>query len=177
MLSERDSEDYLTDVLTEKTVEFISGYDKDQPFMVSMWYYNVHGPHVGRKDFVEKYKEMGLTGKDAQYAAMVSAMDESVGRVRAALDENGLAENTVVLLISDQGGMFSQAPLSGGKRGGNTLDEGGVRVSFIVHYPGVTEVSSEYDQPIQTTSVFPTQVEMASGYLMRNNRFCIRIII
>ncbi|RTE54023.1 sulfatase [Arenibacter aquaticus] len=154
---------YLTDVLTNGAEKFISEYDKDQPFMLSLWYYNVHGPHIGRKDWVEQYEKEGLTGKDAEYAAMVSAMDESVGKVRKALNDKSLANNTVIILLSDQGGYFSNAPLSGGKTGGNTLGEGGARVPFIIHYPGVTKSNANCDVPVQSIDLFPTLVEIAAG--------------
>jgi arylsulfatase A-like enzyme len=163
-------EDYLTDVLTTKTEDFIKTYDKDQPFMLSLWYYNVHGPHVGRKDWVEKYKKEGLEGKYLQYAAMISAMDESVGRVREALKEKGIEDNTVFIFTSDQGGYFTNAPLSGGKIGGNTLGEGGARVPFMINYPGVTKAGTDTSTPIQTLDLYPTLVEIASGKLCTDSQ-------
>ncbi|MGB5436526.1 MAG: sulfatase [Maribacter sp.] len=156
------NDEYLTDVLTDGAEKFISDYDREQPFMLSLWYYNVHGPFVGRKDWLEKYKAAGLVGEYAEYAAMVSAMDESVGRVRKALEAKGIAENTVVILLSDQGGKFTNAPLSGGKIG-NTLGEGGARVPFIVYYPEVTKSGSVTDTPVQSIDLYPTLVEIASG--------------
>jgi len=155
-------DEYLTDALTDGAEKFISEYDKEQPFMLSMWYYTVHGPFVGRKDWLEKYKAEGLEGDYAEYAAMVSSMDESVGRVRKALEKKGISENTVVILMSDQGGKFTNAPLSGGKTGGNTLGEGGARVPFIVNYPGVTASGSETNTPVQSVDLYPTLVEIAS---------------
>ncbi|UXX81089.1 sulfatase [Reichenbachiella carrageenanivorans] len=163
MLSEFGSEDYLTDVLTDKAEDFIKNHDRKQPFMLSMWYYNVHGPHRGRKDFLEQYKKEGLEDRYANYAAMVSAMDESVGRVRQALAEEGLDKNTIIIFTSDQGGYFTNAPLSGGKTGGNTLGEGGARVPFMILYPGVTTPNTTTGQPIQTLDVYPTLIEIASG--------------
>lgn len=155
--------DYLTDVLTDKAVDFIETYDKKQPFMMSFWYYSVHGPSIGRKDLLKKYQDAGLEGKYAHHAAMVEAMDESVGRVRKALEEKGIAENTVLIVLSDQGGLYTNAPLSGGKRGGNTLGEGGARVPFMVYYPGVTKPNTESKVPVQSIDLFPTIVEIASG--------------
>lgn len=155
--------DYLTDVLTDKATSFIRDYDKQQPFMLSFYYYTVHGPQEGRKDLVKKYKEEGFEGKYAEYAAMVTAMDESVGRIRKAMQQKGIAENTVIILLSDQGGFFSNAPLSGGKTGGNTLGEGGARVPLLVHYPGVTKASTTINTPVQSLDIYPTLVEIASG--------------
>ena len=154
---------YLETVLANRAIDFISNYKKDKPFMLSYFHYDVHGPQIGRKDWVEQYKKEGLKGKDAEYAAMISAVDESVGRVRKALVEKGIADNTVIIFTSDQGGFFSNAPLSGGKTGGNTLGEGGARVPFLIYYPGVTKAKTVSDIPIQTTDVFPTLIDIASG--------------
>ncbi|WP_422080906.1 sulfatase [Ulvibacterium sp.] len=155
--------DYLTDVLTDNAVDFIDSYDKDQPFVLTFWYYSVHGPSIGRKDLLAKYQKQGLEGKYAHHAAMVEAMDESVGRVRQALEDKGIADNTVVILISDQGGAYSNAPFRGGKKGGDTLAEGGARVPMIVYYPGVTQANSICETPVQSIDVYPTLVEIASG--------------
>lgn len=156
-------EDYLTDVLTDQAVAMIETYDRPQPFMLSFWSYNVHSPFVGRRDWLKIYEEKGLEGKFAHYAAMVSAMDESVGRIRQACEQKGIADNTVFLFLSDQGGYFDNAPLSGGKRGGNTLGEGGARIPLIIHYPGLTEANSRCDVPVQSLDIFPTLMEIASG--------------
>ncbi len=160
-----DSQDgsYLTDVLTQKSKDFIANYAQEKPFMLSLWYYSVHAPHIGRKDLVAKFKAKGLEGKYAEYAAMVASVDASIGEIRKTLQEKGLAENTVLMFISDQGGFFTNAPLSGGKIGGNTLGEGGARVPFLVYYPGVTKPSSETQIPVQSIDIYPTLVEIASG--------------
>lgn len=160
--------DYLTDVLTDGAVDFIKGYDKDQPFMLSFWYYSVHGPSVGRKDLLKKYQDAGLKGKYAHHAAMVEAMDESVGRVRKAITEKGIADNTVIIVLSDQGGAYTNAPLSGGKKGGNTLGEGGARVPFMIYYPKVTTPNTVSSVPVQSIDLYPTLMEIASGKKYEN---------
>ena len=154
---------YLTDMLTDNAEEFILKYDKKQPFLLNMWYYNVHSPFIGRKDLVEKYEKEGLTGTDAVYAAMVTSMDESVGRIRAALKKKGVADNTVIIFSSDQGGFFQNAHLRGGKRGGETLCEGGSRVPLIIYYPGKPAMKQTYSEPVQTLDIYPTLVQIASG--------------
>ncbi|WP_373521873.1 sulfatase [Aquiflexum sp.] len=156
------TEDYLTDILTDKAVDFLNNYKQENPFMLTFWYYNVHSPFVGRKDLVDHFLAKGYESKEATYAAMVASVDESVGRVREALKQNGLDENTVILLISDQGGFYSNAPLSGAKTGGNTLGEGGARVPLYVYYPGLTIPGHTINTPIQTVDVFPTLIEIAS---------------
>ncbi|MGY5353234.1 sulfatase [Wenyingzhuangia sp. IMCC45533] len=155
--------DYLTDVLTNGAVDFIKDYDKKNPFMLTFWYYSVHGPSVGRKDLLAKYQARGIQGKYAHHHAMVEAMDESVGKVRKALEDKGIADNTVIILLSDQGGAYTNAPLRGGKKGGDTLAEGGARVPFMILYPGVTKPNTESFVPVQSIDVFPTLLEIASG--------------
>ncbi len=120
--------EYLTDKLTEGAVGFIEHCADKQPFLLNVWYYAVHDPHIGRKDLINKYLRKGMARKRAEYAAMVEAVDISVGRIRDAIQQKGLAGNTVFIFLSDQGGDFSNAPLRGGKRGGDTLAEGGSRV-------------------------------------------------
>lgn len=155
--------EYLTDVLTDEAEKFIREYDKDKPFMLSLWYYTVHGPHIGKKELVQKYLDAGLEESYANYAAMVETMDISVGRVRKALKERGLDDNTVVIFTSDQGGAFQNGSLRGGKKGGFTLCEGGARVPLSIYYPGVTEAGSSSNTPVQTLDLFPTLCEIASG--------------
>ena len=155
--------DYLTDVLTDGAVNFIKDYDKDEPFMLSFWYYSVHGPSIGREDLLKKYQDAGLKGKYAHHAAMVEAMDESVGRVREAIEAKGIADNTVIIIMSDQGGAYTNAPLSGGKKGGNALGEGGARVPLLINYPGITKANTETNIPVQSIDLYPTLMEIASG--------------
>jgi len=157
-----EKERYLTDKLTDEAVSFIKSYDNDQPFMLSFWYYNVHSPHIGRKDLVEHFESKGLEGKLAQYAAMVKATDESIGRVREALDKKGIAKDTIVILLSDQGGAFDNPPFHGGKMI-DTLYEGGARVPFFFYWPGVTEPNETNNSIVQSTDLFPTLIEIAGG--------------
>ena len=160
---EEETEEYLTDRLTDEVVSFIESYENEQPFMVSFWYYNVHTPHIPRRDLLPLFEgKEGLEGRRAAYAAQVMAVDESIGRVRAALKYKGLDKDTVVILTSDQGSYFELAPYRGGKRI-DTLGEGGARVPFIVSWPGITKPASQNHSIIQTTDVFPTLVELAGG--------------
>lgn len=157
-----EKERYLTDRLTDEAVSFIEQYDRDQPFMLSFWYYNVHGPHQGREDYVKHFEAKGLTGKYAHYAAMVKSVDDSVGRVRKAIRDKGIEENTIVFFLTDQGGYFENPPFHGGKRV-DTLYEGGSRVPFVFYWPGVTETGARNDSIVQSTDLFPTLIEIAGG--------------
>ncbi|NNE00910.1 MAG: sulfatase [Pirellulaceae bacterium] len=153
---------YLTDTLTDQSVAFIDDYDRDQPFMLSMWYYNVHRPPVGRTDLVNHFLEKGHDEVDAIYAAQVKAVDESVGRIRDALAKNELNRNTVVILLSDQGSWYQNLPLRGSKRV-DTLGEGGARVPMMIHWPGVTKPKTTNHSLVQSTDLFPTLIEIAGG--------------
>ncbi|MEM8952633.1 MAG: sulfatase-like hydrolase/transferase [Verrucomicrobiota bacterium] len=160
---EEEKERYLTDKLTDETVAFIEDYDRNQPFMISLWYYGVHKPHIGRKDLVKHFEDKGLEGAEAQYAAMIASVDESVGRVRDTLKAKGVDKDTLIVFTSDQGSWWENPPFRGSKRT-DTLGEGGARVPFFVHWPGVTPAKGATNTSIvQTTDLFPTFVEIAGG--------------
>ena len=159
---DEEEDRYLPDKLTDEVVQFIETYDRDQPFMLSFWYYSVHSPHIGRQDYVEHFKSKGYAGKYAEYLAMLKSVDDSIGRVRTALETKGIADDTVLIFLSDQGGYFENKPFRGGKMGGTALYEGGARVPFIIHWPGVTQ-SVKNASVVQTPDLFPTLIEIAGG--------------
>ncbi len=154
---------FMSDYVTDKAVDLIDNYDGDKPFQMSLFYYDVHTPNLGRKDLVEKYKKEGMSSRDANYAAQVAVVDMSVGEVRKALERNGLAENTVVIFFSDQGGPFSNYPLRGCKLIDDTLAEGGIRVPLAIYYPGSDMMAKTCDVPVSAIDLYPTFVEIASG--------------
>lgn len=157
-----DNNTYLTDKLTNEATDFISNYKKESPFLLNFSYYSVHTPHQGRKDLVAYYKEKGLEDRYANYAAMVKATDESVGKVLEAIRAKGIEKNTVIVFISDQGGFFENKPFRGGKMK-ETLFEGGARVPFFINWPGVSKPDSKNLSVVQSTDIFPTLVEIAGG--------------
>lgn len=156
-----DNNRYLTDKLTDEAVNFIESYDRDSSFMLTFSYYSVHSPHIGREDLVKHFEDKGLEGKFLQYAAMLKATDESVGRVMKAISKKGISENTILIFLSDQGGYFDNAPLRGGKMK-ETLYEGGSRVPFFFYWPGVTS-PQRVSEVVQSTDLFPTLVDLAGG--------------
>jgi len=162
-LSEGKAGDYLTDRLTDEAEKFIER-SKDKPFFLYLAHFAVHTPVQGRPDLVAKYKakvKAGMTHTNAAYAAMVESLDASVGRVRAKLADLKLADRTVVVFASDNGGRIpttSNRPLRYGKA---SAYEGGVRVPLVVHWPGVTKPASVSDAPVITMDLFPTLAEVA----------------
>lgn len=152
---------YLTDKLTDEAVRIIETHDRHKPFSLTLSYHAVHAPYKGRKDLVRHFEDKGLKGDMVHHAAMVKAVDESVGRVRQALRKKGIEETTLVFLLSDQGSGFTGAELRGGKNG-DSLYEGGKRIPFIVSWPGVT-APGRNNSIVASTDVFPTLVEVAGG--------------
>ncbi len=177
--------EYLTDRFTDEALKFIE-VNKDRPFLLYLPHYAVHVPVQGKKELVDKYTEKaarlpaekqepgfvpeGRTKErtnqnHAIYAAMVQSLDESVGRVMEKLRSLELQENTVVIFMSDNGGLStsegwptSNLPLRAGK---GWLYEGGIREPMIVKWPGVTKAGAVCSVPVTSTDFYPTMLEMA----------------
>jgi arylsulfatase A-like enzyme len=166
---------YLADFLTDKAVDFIRRH-KDGPFFLYLPHFGVHSPHEAKQELIDKFKGKSTAGghHDPTYAAMIASVDQSVGRVLALLDELKLADNTLVVFTSDNGGVGGYAregirksagitdnvPLRGGK---GMLYEGGIRVPYIFRWPGKIAPGSVCDQPIISVDMFPTLFELAGG--------------
>jgi arylsulfatase A-like enzyme len=169
-LTARNDEEYLTDRLSEEAEAFIEK-NKDKPFFLYLAHYAVHIPLQGKKDLIEKYDKKDKPAKgqnNAIYAAMVQSMDEGVGRVMKKLDELKLADNTVVIFTSDNGGLSvkegpntpstDNAPLRAGK---GYLYEGGIREPFILRWPGVVKAGSVCEVPVASQDLYPTILQLA----------------
>jgi arylsulfatase A-like enzyme len=183
--------EHLTARLANETATFIRKH-KDEPFLAYLSFYSVHTPLMAPDDLVEKYqtkaRRLGLDDSQAfgdeeqvwhnakqprrvrqlqahaTYAAMVESMDTAVGKVLSTLDELGLADNTIVCLTSDNGGLStsegsptSNLPLRGGK---GWLYEGGIREAFLIRAPGVTKAGGTHDQPVMSIDFYPTIAEL-----------------
>jgi arylsulfatase A-like enzyme len=160
-LEEAPDGEYLTDRLAAEAVKFIAA-NKGRPFFLYLPHYAVHTPLRAKKELQAKYRP-GRPGTQGNpiYAAMVESMDESVGRVLTALDDHKLADNTLVIFTSDNGGLATaegkntpatiNAPLREGK---GWLYEGGIRAPLIVRGPGVKPGTTPV--PASSIDVFPT---------------------
>jgi len=144
-------------------VKFIER-EKDRPFFLYFPHFAVHMPIQGRPDLVAKFRAIpraGLTHSNAVYAAMLASLDDTVGRVRRKLEDLRLADHTVIVFASDNGGRIpttSNHPLRAGK---GSCYEGGTRVPMIVYWPGVTKASTVCDTPVMSIDMYPTFLEMA----------------
>lgn len=167
--------EYLTDRMTVEAEKFIT--DKSgQPFLLYMPYYGVHTPLQAKKEDVEYFRSKispGANHVNPTYAAMIKSVDESVGRIVALLNKLGIAENTLVVFTSDNGGLIgglnninnritSNVPLRMGK-GSNY--EGGIRVPAIFSWKGRIKPGSVSNVPIIGTDLFPTLAALGRGII------------
>ncbi|MEM0965799.1 MAG: sulfatase [Verrucomicrobiota bacterium] len=157
--------EYLPDRLAREAVAFIEA-NKDQPFMVTMWNYTVHSPIETTQELTEKYKARKQAGADISnpvYAGMIEAADSVLGSILEKLDELGLAENTLVLLTSDNGGFNYFIPNDQPRlrKTKSWLYEGGLRVPLIVRWPEKIPAGTVNDTRVTHVDFFPTFMEAA----------------
>jgi arylsulfatase A-like enzyme len=168
--------EYLADFLTDRAVDFIQRH-KDQPFLLYLPHFGVHAPHDAKPELIKHFQpKPGVDGHNSPtYAAMIASIDESVGRVMKTLDALKLADNTVLIFTSDNGGVggyiregikrgggdiTDNAPLRSGK---GSLYEGGTRDPFIIRWPGVTPAGSTCNVPTIHVDLYPSMLELASA--------------
>ncbi len=165
--------EYLTDYLTRKALEFMEEY-QHQPFYLQLSYYTPHTPLQSPEPLVQKYQQKkGVKGHDnPTYAAMIESLDKGVGQLMDKLDDLGIAENTIFIFYSDNGGVggygylnheedniTDNAPLKGGK---TTYYEGGIRVPLIIRWPKVIQAGTQSEEPVIGMDFYPTFLEAAS---------------
>jgi arylsulfatase A-like enzyme len=164
---------YLTDMFSDRAVGFLE-HKPEAPFFLYLAYNAVHHPWQVPETYLERTKHLA-GGEDRRFfAAMILAMDDGIGRVLDTLDEEGIADETMVIFLSDNGSprgqglkpvpkdetiargetvMSSPGPHRGFK--GDTY-EGGVRVPFTIRWPGHIEAGSRYDLPVSALDIAPT---------------------
>ncbi|MGB0419146.1 MAG: sulfatase [Opitutales bacterium] len=179
--------EHLEDRMADEAIRFIHQH-KDRPFLLNYWAFSVHSPWFAKEALLQKYraKAQTLPADAAQrnpiYAGMVETFDTNVGRLLDALEAAGIADNTIVILTSDNGGtvhsgykaaaywgngtkeeilytpITSNAPLKGSK---GTIYDGGTACPLFVVWPGVVSPGSYSDGFFSGVDIFPTVVEMA----------------
>ncbi|WP_400073116.1 sulfatase [Zobellia russellii] len=155
-------EGYLTDGLADEAILFMERNQKN-PFFIYLSFNAVHTPMEAKEEDLVKVQD--LTGKRKTLAAMAIAMDKACGKVLNRIRELGLDKNTLIVFTNDNGGPSdsnesSNHPLSGTKA--NHL-EGGIRVPFLMSWPGKLKPNTVYDNPISTLDLLPTFVTAAGG--------------
>lgn len=165
-------DDYLTEVLTKRMDDFLEHAARSGPFFLYMAEYAVHIPLEEREALIEKYrrKNGGKDEPDPVYAAMVESVDTALGNLREKLERLGVADNTLIILTSDNGGVGYQGRQlhriadNGGLRAGKGyLYEGGIREPFLVYWPRVTKAGTVSDIPVIATDVMPTLLRIAGA--------------
>ncbi len=162
----------IEDRMSKEAAKYIAAH-KDKPFYLNYWAYSVHSPWNARADYIEHFKSKADPKNpqhNALYAAMVKSLDDGVGRIVQAIDDAGIADNTIIVFYSDNGGYAyppkktdpdgyadipatSNLPLRSGKA---SLYEGGTREPFILAWPGKAKAGATSDILFQTVDFYPT---------------------
>ncbi len=182
--------EHLPNRLAEETVNFIKE-NRDNPFFAYLSFYSVHTPLMSRPDLIKKYENKAKSidstlvrfipeGKrkarqvqdHAVYAAMVESMDLAVGKVISAIDDLGLSDNSIIIFMSDNGGLStsegsptSNLPLRAGK---GWLYEGGIREPMFIKWPQISKSPEEINFPVISNDFYPTILEMCGLPLNEN---------
>jgi arylsulfatase A-like enzyme len=177
-LEKSEPGEYLTDRLGLEAEKFIEA-NKSKPFFLYLSHYGVHTPMRAKADLIAKYKSDGKVGTqtNAIYAAMIESMDDSVGRVLKKLEDLKLAENTLVVFTSDNGGLCVvegpntpatiNSPLREGK---GYLYEGGIRTPWIIQWPGVVKAGTVLTNPVSSVDFYPTILEATGTPMPKENK-------
>ncbi len=160
--------EHLEDRMAKEAVAFLEKH-KDEPFFLNYWMFSVHAPFDAKKALIEEYRsKIDPTNpqRSPTYAAMVESMDDAVGTLLDTLDRLGIADRTIIVFFSDNGGNMydevdgitptSNAPLRGGKA---TVFEGGIRVPCVVSWPGLIKADTRNETVIQSCDFYPTLLE------------------
>ena len=157
--------DKAVDQFTHEACGFLER-NRDKPFFLYLPHHSIHRPVLAPSELEKKYRELGYITEGLNspvYLAALEHLDAGVGRVLAKLKELGLEENTIVVFLSDNGGvdtMFDNAPLRAGK---GSVYEGGIRVPCIVRWPGVVKPGTVSETPLHVVDWYPTLVEAAGA--------------
>lgn len=151
---------YLTDVFSDEALRFVE-QNRARPFFLYLAYNAPHTPVQATPEYLARVP--ALTGRRQVYAAMLVALDDGVGRLLAKLEELGLEQDTLVLFITDNGGPLEpnasdNSPLRGKK---GEVWEGGIRVPYVVSWPGHVPAGARYDRPVSTLDFLPTALALA----------------
>ena len=158
-----EESEYLTEAFTREALSFIDRHHTE-PFFLYLAHYAPHAPLQATRTYLDRYRHIEDERKRI-FAAMVSALDDSVGAVVSALQRHGIEDDTLIVFLSDNGcalyleGGCSNGPLRGGKR---WFFEGGVRVPFVIRWPGRAPSGVTYEPPVSSLDLLPT-IAAATG--------------
>ncbi len=158
-------DEHIEDRMAKEATAFMEK-NQDKPFYLNYWMFSVHAPFDAKKSLIEKHRGR-VNPSDPQrsptYAAMIESMDDAIGTLLDTLDRLKIADNTVVIFTSDNGGNMydevdgttptSNVPLRGGKA---TVFEGGTRVPGVIVWPGLVKSGTRSDSLVQSEDYYPT---------------------
>jgi len=147
---------------------------RKQPFFLNMAHYAIHTPIMADKRFYEQYLRSGMDSVEAKYASLIEGMDKSLGDIMHYLKAKHIDKNTIIIFMSDNGGLSLTPPRGGAafthnlplKAGKGSVYEGGIREPMLVKWPGVVQPGSTANQYIIIEDFFPTILQMAG---IKNN--------
>ncbi|MFK7810861.1 MAG: sulfatase-like hydrolase/transferase, partial [Maribacter sp.] len=159
---------FLTEAITQEALIAIdSAVTGEQPFFLYMSHYAIHTPIMEDKRYFQKYLEKGMDSTEAKYASMIAGMDKSLGDIMNYVERKNIEDNTIILFMSDNGGLSAHArggephthnaPLSSGK---GSMHEGGIREPMLVKWPEVTKAESISDYQVIIEDFYPSILEM-----------------
>ncbi|BCU78827.1 arylsulfatase [Luteolibacter sp. LG18] len=155
-------EGYSTKLVSNEACRLIAEKDKAKPLFLYVPFNGVHSPMQAPEEYLKPYAD--LKGGRQKLAGMLSAVDDGIGRIVAALEKAGLRDNTLIVFSTDNGGPRPglNTPLRAGK---GTIYEGGVRGCGFVNWPGHVAVNAHLKEPMHTVDWYPTLVTLAGGSL------------
>jgi arylsulfatase A-like enzyme len=176
----RTPKEHIEDRMGDEAVAFMTEH-KDEPFYLNYWQFSVHAPFDAKQEYIDAYKpgiDQDYAQRSPTYAAMVKSLDDNVGKMLDALDELGIADHTIVIFYSDNGGNMydrvddttptSNDPLRGGKA---SIYEGGIRIPAIVAWPGEVKPGTRNEALVQSEDLYPTILAMA-GAAAKDGQAC-----
>lgn len=151
---------YITDVLTDEAIRFITA-NKASPFFCYLSYNAPHSPYQVPDRYFDKFKAKGFDDQLAAFYGMCENIDENVGRLLAHLDAERLAENTIVLFLTDNGGTAGVKTFNAGMRGGKTsVHEGGSRVPLFIRWPAAKWRPHVVKPIVSHIDLYPTLLDL-----------------
>ncbi|TLX75769.1 T9SS type A sorting domain-containing protein [Labilibacter sediminis] len=163
--------DYLTDALARETMEFITS-NQSNPFLIYLAFNAVHGPLQAPQEIIDMYAHIEPIQR-RKLCAMQHIMDLNIGLVVSKLDELNLSDNTLIFFVSDNGGKYEDNysynyPYRGEK---GTLYEGGIRLPFLMKWPGHITPNTEYAKAVSALDIVPTALSAAGEDLSTYEAF------
>ncbi|QDU88862.1 Arylsulfatase [Pirellulimonas nuda] len=158
-----EEEGYTTSLIADEAGRVIRSHPSGKPLFLYVPFNGVHSPYQTPASYCEPYQELPKPRKTL--AGMMAAVDESIGKIAAALEERGMRENTLIIFSSDNGGsnpgkVSMNTPLRAGK---GSVYEGGVRVPAFATWPGKIAAGSTIDEPMHVVDWYPTLLKLAGA--------------